>query len=250
MKAHMRLVKSVRRAGSLVLAALAVATGTSVAAVPVAPRPAWAADPTDSLSIEGDGLSEPIVVRPVSRGDLFSLLLAHVSGMVTGAGDVMTVDRGGLGPRYTVMLWVRTTPAHTLDVYPVASGGPRGHRPAASRPAKVTEAWFYAPVDLPYLLRLTGVPLLVHGVGYVDAAGCRPVRTPGAGVLSPPTSGPFWGQALQMVLASGSAGVFVLLLLFIMIRFGAADDRRRGVRPSFSTVDGPGAGFPFTSGDR
>ena len=64
-----------------------------------------------------------------------------------------------LGPKYTLTVLTRTTPMQVYDLYPLASGGPRAHRPAKQFSANKTDGWFYGRLTMSETLRVSGVPL-------------------------------------------------------------------------------------------
>jgi hypothetical protein len=161
--------------------AIALAALLAVLAAPGLTPGAQAADPPSAITIKGTGLSQAINVRAKDQPDLFNALLRQVSWMATQPGDPITPDPAKLGPAYTMTVFVGTAASQVYDMYPLAPGGPRAHRPAAQPQGKVGEAWFYASVAMPDTLSAAGVPLVKpsasgpdSGLAYGDPVGYVP----------------------------------------------------------------------------
>jgi hypothetical protein len=191
--------------------------------------PSSASDAPTSVSIEGTGLAGPIVIKSTQQHDLFATLLRQVSWMSGGNGDPMVPDPAALGTKYRLTVFVDQRPVQVCDVYPQAAGGPRAYRPAAQPQNKTSEAWFYASLSLPDLLRAAGVPLArpaasgqAGGVDYADPAGYVPAAVP--------TTAPAFslgktlgGQLRTLVIWIGTA-----LVVLLMVWAAALRSRRYG----------------------
>jgi hypothetical protein len=161
--------------------AIALAVVTAALAAPWLDAAAHAADPPNTISIKGTGLSQAISVPAPAQPDLFAALLRQVSWMAGQAGDPIQPDPTKLGPGYTLTVYVGTAASAVYDLYPQAPGGPRAHRPAAQPTGTTTEAWFYASVAMPDMLAAAGVPLIrpsasgpSSGLAYGDPVGYVP----------------------------------------------------------------------------
>lgn len=118
-----------------------------------------AADRPTSVTVSGPGLAEALTVRVAERPDLFKALLSEVDWLATRAGNAPTPDAARLGPKYQIVVSVDDVAEQTLDLYPLADGGPRVFRPAEQPKRKGAAAWFYGRVSMPETLREAGVPL-------------------------------------------------------------------------------------------
>jgi hypothetical protein len=195
------------------------------ALVALVPGVSWAAETANSITIVGAGISSPITVRSDAQRELFSAILRQVSWMAGRAGDFAKPNMNTLGPKYTITIFTNGVAAQVCDVYPQAAGGPRAHWPRTQPKGKTNEAWFYATVTLPSVLRAAGVPLpqptasgQAGGIAYEDP-GYQP------GDLTSTSSfslGKELGDARLALAATAGISVLVLLLLF-----GAAQISRR-----------------------
>ncbi len=210
------------------VALLAAGAGMLIALVPAGNG--WAADTPNSLTIVGPGVSSPITVRADGQPDTYTAVVRQVSWMASPrAGDFAKPDPKTLGPKYTITLFTKGVAAQVYEVYPEATGGPRAHRPKTQPKTGVSEAWFYATVTLPNVLRAAGVPLpepsssgQAGGVGYAD-----PQYQPDA--LSTESSFSLAKEISQARLAfaaTAATSVTVLVLLFLAARLS----RRRWTR--------------------
>jgi hypothetical protein len=205
--------------------AVSVASAVCAALAVLAPAdPAQAADAPDSLTIVGPGISLPISITANAQRDLFSSVLRQVSWMSRREGDFAKSDPKTLGPAYTVTVCINGMAAQVYDVYPEAAGGPRAHRPEAQPKGQVADAWFYATVTLPSVLRSAGVPLAAPVTsGPAGAMAYEDPYQPAA--VSMPVSASLNRELGQIRLAlaiTAAAAAVVLLMLF-----GAARASRR-----------------------
>jgi hypothetical protein len=204
----------------LLLALLAVVIGSVLGGSALA-APAQAADP-DAISIEGTGLSHAVTISEGAQRDLFHAVQRQIGWMATRPGDPIQPDPASLGAKYTVTVKSGTVPTEIYDVYPLAPGGPRAHRPAQQPGGKGPDAWFYASVAIPDMLRAAGVPLpepsASNGVEYGDPAGYVPAA------VTSTAPGMSLGKALAgqqrtvTVLAWLGTPLVVLLLIFPVAR--------------------------------
>jgi hypothetical protein len=205
------------------LARLLVAGAVLVGLAPAAA--AWAVDKPNSLTIVGEGISAPITIRADTRPDLYTAVLRQVNWMAGRPGDFTKPNLKTLGPKYTITLFNKGVAAQVCDVYPEAAGGPRAHWPKTQPRGKSAEAWFYATVTLPGVLRAAGVPLpepsasgQAAGMGYEDPQ----LQPDDIGASSGFSLGKELGQARLAFAATAATAVLVLLMLF-----GAAQLSRR-----------------------
>jgi hypothetical protein len=137
------------------VAAVALALGSAPAAS-AAPKPA--AKPT-SVQIEGKGLPGTLIVDPSDGSRLFSSLLAEIDWMANAKPQTVAPAADKLGQKYTLTVMSKTVPLQIYDLYPLAAGGPRAHRPANQPSGKKADGWFYGRLTMSETLRVSGVPL-------------------------------------------------------------------------------------------
>ncbi|HKS97915.1 MAG TPA: hypothetical protein VJT31_00165 [Rugosimonospora sp.] len=186
---------------------------------------ARAASPPDSLTILGPGMSAPITIPSDTQADLYANLLRQVGWMVGRTGDYTKPDLKTVGPKYTIMVFAAGIATQVYDVYPEAAGGPRAFRPGRQPSGKNgTDAWFYATVTLPSVLRDAGVNLPEPVVsGQAAGSGYDPQYQPED--LSTSSSFSFskeLSEARLAFVATAATSVLVLVMLF-----GAAQISRR-----------------------
>lgn len=140
-------------------AAAAVALTMAFGAAPAAQAAPKAAPKPTAVSIAGKDIAELIVVQQEDRPKLFQMLMTEVSWLATATSTSAAPKSAKLGPKYTVTLLVKDAPNATYDLYPLAAGGPRAHRPAKQPGGKKPEGWFYGRLSMPEALRLSGAPL-------------------------------------------------------------------------------------------
>ena len=141
--------------GAMVVAAV-LAIGVAPAAH-AAPKPA-----TKPTAIEIKGAKLPgnrIVVTQQGNARLFASLLSEVSWMASARSQTGAPPAASLGPKYTVTVFIKTTPTQVYELYPLAAGGPRAHRPAKQPTGRKSDAWFYGRLAMSETLRVSGVPL-------------------------------------------------------------------------------------------
>ncbi|NMO52966.1 hypothetical protein HH310_17420 [Actinoplanes sp. TBRC 11911] len=143
-------------AGTLAIAA-ALAVGLAPGTAQAAPKPV--AKPT-AIYITGNDLPDKIVIQQQSQSRLFDSMLSEVSWMATPPkGQTTKPKPDKLGPKYVLTVLNKTAPLQVYELYPLAAGGPRAHRPAAQPSGKKADAWFYGRLTMPGALRVSGAPL-------------------------------------------------------------------------------------------
>jgi hypothetical protein len=216
-----------------VAASLALAAGLAPAAVaapparvsvaaPAAPdlaAPALAAPPLaapakppapTTVRITGKGLKGPLVVKAADDPQLFRSLLLQVNWLATATPQTTAPKPDKLGPKYTIVVFVKDAAQQTYDVYPLAAGGPRAFRPAKQPSGKKAAGWFYGRLTMSETLRLSGVPLpekpdvISGGIGggeLVDAVEAEEAAGPGLDA--------FLGELRQLVLLNGAVVLLI-----------------------------------------
>jgi hypothetical protein len=148
-----RLVSAV---GTLTIAA-ALAAGLAPGTAQAAPKPA--PKPT-GISITGADMPDKVVIQQKDQDRLFDSLLSEVNWMATPPkGQTSAPKANKLGAKYVLTVLSKTAPVQVYELYPLAAGGPRAHRPAAQPGGKKTDAWFYGRLTMPGTLRASGAPL-------------------------------------------------------------------------------------------
>src|SRR3712207_4168166 len=128
------MTRFVSAAGALV-AAVVVTVGFTPVAAHAAPKP-------DAVTITGKGIDD-IKVAAADRPEVFQLLLSEVSWLANATPQTAAPKSSKLGPRYTLTILVKNKPHQVYEMYPLASGGPRAHRPAKQPSGKKADGWFY-----------------------------------------------------------------------------------------------------------
>lgn len=211
-------------AGRRLLRRLLIALTVLAALVPAAA--ARAASTPDSLTIVGQGMSAPITIQSDKQQQLYTDVLRQVGWMASRDGDYTKPNMSTLGPKYTITLFTAGVAGQVYDVYPQAEGGPRAHRPKSQPKGKpVAEAWFYATVTLPSVLRAAGVTLTQPAAS--GQTGGAAYNDPGYQPEDLTTSSTFSmakeiAEARLAFVATAAIAVVVLLMLF-----GAAQISRR-----------------------
>lgn len=150
------ITRLVLAAGTLAITA-ALATGLAPGTAQAAPKPA--AKPS-AISIAGSEMPDKIVIQQQTQARLFDSLLSEVNWMATPSkGQTIKPRPDKLGPKYVLTVLNKTAPMQVYELYPMAAGGPRAHRPAAQPSGKKSDAWFYGRLTMPEALRISGAPL-------------------------------------------------------------------------------------------
>jgi hypothetical protein len=137
---------------------VALAIGVGPAAALAAPKPVKPPKPT-SVQITGQGLASTLVVQQTDHPRLLDSLLSEVSWMANATPQTSAPKADKLGPKYVFTVMVKTVPTQVYELYPMAAGGPRAHRPAKQPSGKKTDGWFYGRLTMSETLRVSGVPL-------------------------------------------------------------------------------------------
>jgi hypothetical protein len=191
--------------GAALVAALAMALGATPAMAQAAPkRPA----PTAIRIVNAD-LKDKIVVSRQTQSELFQRMLSEVSWLANATPQTTAPAAKALGPKYTVTVLAKSAPQQVYDLYPMATGGPRAHRPARQPSGRKTDGWFYGRLTMSESLRLSGAPLKAKpdvvtggiggGVG-VDVTEIDPIAE----------MNDFFGQMRQLFLLNGAVLVVIL----------------------------------------
>jgi hypothetical protein len=130
----------------------------AVVAVGFAPAAAHAGVKANAVTVTGKGMADIKVVRS-ERPEIFDALVSEVSWLANARPQTSAPASAKLGPRYILTILVKDKPAQVYELYPLASGGPRAHRPAKQPSGKKTDGWFYGRLTMPESLRISGVPL-------------------------------------------------------------------------------------------
>ncbi|MEV4625455.1 hypothetical protein AB0J90_04095 [Micromonospora sp. NPDC049523] len=140
-----------------VVAALLIAVGSWLGlATPAAAAPAPA---PNSVTITGDGVAAPLIIRAEGDQEIFAAVLDQV-GWLRGTGQTSSPAAGDLGPKYIVTVLIDDVPKQTYDLYPLAKGGPRAFRPTKQPDGStVSPAWFFGRLSMNETLQAAGVPL-------------------------------------------------------------------------------------------
>jgi hypothetical protein len=145
-----------------VITRLVSAAGAVVAAavltVGLAPATAHAAAKADAVTISGEGMSD-IKVLAKKKPEIFELLLSEVSWLANATPQTSAPKSSKRGPRYTLTILVKDKPYQVYELFPLAAGGPRAHRPAKQPSGKKPDGWFYGRLTMSESLRVSGVPL-------------------------------------------------------------------------------------------
>ncbi|WP_412739844.1 hypothetical protein [Krasilnikovia sp. MM14-A1259] len=136
--------------------ALPAAARSLTAAGPLAgPK---APDKPTSLEITGQEFEGKLVVD-AAHPQIFDRMLSEVSWLATAQAQTVAPPAGRLGPKYTVTVMVKDDPAQVYELFPLAKGGPRAHRPGRQPEGRSSDGWFYGRLSMSESLRVSGVPL-------------------------------------------------------------------------------------------
>lgn len=172
-------------AAGVMVTVVALAVGGAAASASAAPKPP--PKPT-SIQIEGKDLADTLIVAQTDHSRLFENLLSEVSWMANAKPQTTAPAAAKLGPKFTLTVMIKTVPVQVYDLYPMAAGGPRAHRPANQPSGKKADGWFYGRLTMSETLRVSGVPLKAKpdvvnggiggGVGQdIDAQDLNPVES-------------------------------------------------------------------------
>jgi hypothetical protein len=144
-------------ATGLATMAVALTLGLSPAAAPAAPK--VPPKPTGIQIVGRDIPGGKIVLQAKDQAQLFHKMLSEVSWLAGAKPQTAAPRSTALGPKYTVTVLVKNSPQQVYDLYPLAKGGPRAHRPARQPTGKKVDGWFYGRLTMSESLRLSGAPL-------------------------------------------------------------------------------------------
>ncbi|GLW33061.1 hypothetical protein [Actinoplanes regularis] len=136
-------------------AAPAVAAGKNdtVAATKPKPQP-------DTILLTGDKVpAEGIKVLQAEDPKLFRMLMEEVGWLASATPQTAAPKKDKLGPRFTIKVLIKEKATQLYDLYPLATGGPRAHRPANQPSGTKTDGWFYGRLSMSESLRLSGAAL-------------------------------------------------------------------------------------------
>ncbi|BCY06374.1 hypothetical protein [Actinoplanes sp. L3-i22] len=220
-----RAVKQVAVAAGALAIAAAVTLGTSPAAqaTPAGQTGAAASakattKPTakpkpqpDTMTIVGGELPEAgIKVLQAEDPKLFRMLMEEVGWMAAATPQASAPKKDKLGPKYTVQVLIKEKATQLYELYPLATGGPRAHRPAAQPSGKKTDGWFYGRLSMSESLRLSGVPLKAKpdvvngGIGGGIGENLKADDDPAA------SANKFIGEMRRLFLLNGAVLVIIL----------------------------------------
>jgi len=192
-----------------VLLSLGVAPVGASAAPKAPPKPT-------SVQIAGKDIKQPIVVTAADQGPLFQTLLSEVGWLASASPQTTAPQVKKLGPKYTVTVFVKNSPQQVYDLYPLATGGPRAHRPAKQPTGKKADGWFYGRLSMAQSLRAGGVPglktkpdVVTGGIGGGVVEGLEVDKAEAA-----PTLPEFVAEMQRLFLLNGA--------VLVIIAFGLA----------------------------
>lgn len=185
---------------------------TGAAATPKAtakPKP----KPTpDTVTITGGELPESgIKVLQAEDPKLFRMLMEEVSWIASATPQTSTPKKDKLGTKYTVQVLIANKATQLYELYPLASGGPRAHRPAAQPSGKKADGWFYGRLSMSESLRLSGVPLKAKPDVVNGGIGGGVGENLGSGDLDPVNgASELFGQMRRLLLLNGALLLIIL----------------------------------------
>ena len=140
--------------------AIALVAATAMLVFGVTPGAAHAAARVTTIKVAGPDVPGEIVVQQQETPRLFAKLMTEVDWLFNETPHTGAPGKGAkLGPKYTMTVLVRQNAVQVYHLYPLATGGPRAHRPADQPSGKKAEGWFYGRLTMPETLRVSGVPL-------------------------------------------------------------------------------------------
>lgn len=146
-------------AAGLFAAALLLLAAPAHAAPTPAPKPS-PSPVVRTVTITGEQLLEPIVLRSDQREQAFAAMLAEVDWLAVRPATMKAPAAETLGPKLVVVVAVNGVDKQTYDIYPQAAGGPRVFRPAAQPDKrKVANGWFLGRFSMDTSLRSAGLSL-------------------------------------------------------------------------------------------
>lgn len=192
----------------MLLAGIAIMLGSAPIAVQAAPKAS--AKPT-TVTITGKGITGKLTIQAADQPGIFNQLLSEVGWLATAKPQTTAPKANKLGPKYTLTILIKDKATYVYDLYPMAAGGPRAHRPSRQPAGKKADGWFYGRLTMSESLRISGVPLaakldVVSG-GIGGGIGAGPVDDqidPAAGIQD------FLAEMRRLVLLNGAVVVVIL----------------------------------------
>ncbi|AEV82426.2 hypothetical protein ACPL_1529 [Actinoplanes sp. SE50/110] len=166
----------------------------------------------DSLLITGDQVpSEGIKVLQSEDPKLFRMMLSEVSWLSSATPTATEPQKGKLGPKYTVKVFIKEDASELYDLYPLATGGPRAHRPTGAPNGKKADGWFYGRQSMSESLRLSGVPLKAKPDVVNGGIGGGIGENLNSSELDPVSgAGHLFGQMRRLLLLNGAVLLVIL----------------------------------------
>ncbi|MCU7729879.1 hypothetical protein ODJ79_39705 [Actinoplanes sp. KI2] len=194
---------------------VAVAATLTLGAAPAAlAAPKAPAKPT-SIQIMGKDIPGTLIVEPSDGARLFDTLLGEVNWIATAKPVTTAPKANKLGPKYTLIVLVKSAPQQVYNLYPEATGGPRVHRPAPQPSGgQKPDGWFYGRLTMPETLRLSGVPLqpkpdvINGGIGGVGGGVGENLKVGDADPISGVND--FLGRMRDLLLLNGAVLIVIV----------------------------------------
>ena len=199
-------------------AASAAPAGSIASAAPAGSRtlaaPAGPKKPATPNALQIAGADMPggkVVIQAKTKPQTFAMVLSEVSWLASATPQTSAPSSKSLGPKYTVTVFVKGTATQVYDLYPLAVGGPRAHRPAKQPSGKKTDGWFYGRLTMSESLRISGAPLkpktdvVTGGVG-----GGEPTDGVAGDGSATPSMDEMLGQLRQLVLLNGAVLIVIV----------------------------------------
>lgn len=202
----------ITRLGSATVAFVAaVAVLLAVAPAGAQAAPTKSATKPTAVTLAGKGVTGKLTVTQPDRPEVFQALLNEVSWLANATPQTTKPKADKLGPKYVLTVLAKNAPQQVYELYPLASGGPRAHRPSKQPTGKKADGWFYGRLSMSDSLRVAGVPLeaksrVVNGGigGGIGEQVAVEELDPVAGVNN------FIDQMRQLVLLNGAVLVVIL----------------------------------------
>ncbi|BFU46262.1 hypothetical protein [Krasilnikovia sp. MM14-A1004] len=112
-----------------------------------------------SLEITGKEFESKLVLDAATQRQLFDRMLSEVSWLTGARPQTVAPAANRLGPKYTVTVLIKDEPFQVYELFPLAKGGPRAHRPGRQPQGRGSDGWFYGRLSMGESLRVSGVPL-------------------------------------------------------------------------------------------
>ena len=189
--------------------AVALVAGVALV-VGVAPAAAHAGPKASGITISGKGMGD-LKIQAADRPEVFQVLIDEVGWLADATPQTSAPKSGKLGPRYTLTILVKDKPHHLYHLYPLATGGPRAHRPAKQPSGKKAEGWFYGRFTMSESLRVSGVPLKAQTDAVNGGIGGGAPEAVAAEEIDPVTQvNTFLDELRRLFLLNGAVLVVIL----------------------------------------